>query len=182
MTIAPGTYALGPDNATLHVRTGKGGAASKAGHNLLMEVTAWSGVLQVGDSPGETIASLTADARSLRVLEGTGGIQALGEDDRLNIEQTIVDEVLKGGTIEFTSTVVDAPAADGTLLIRGELDLLGTRRPIAFALQVGPDGTFTAEATVTQTEWGIKPYSALFGTLKVLDEVRISLEGRLSVA
>jgi hypothetical protein len=32
-------------------------------------------------------------------------------------------------------------------------------------------------ATITQSGWGMKPYSALFGTLKVLDEVEIALEG-----
>jgi polyisoprenoid-binding protein YceI len=180
MTIALGTYALGPDNATLHVQTGKGGAASKAGHNLLIEVTAWSGTLRVGSSSADTSASLRVDSGSFKVLQGTGGIQALGDEDRVSIEKTIVDEVLKGGTIAFDSTLVDAPSANGSLLIRGELDLLGTRRPIAFALDTQADGGFHADATVSQTEWGMRPYSALFGTLRVLDDVVVSLEGRLT--
>jgi hypothetical protein len=180
VTLTPGTYALDPSNATLRVRTGKGGAAAKAGHNLLLEVTSWSGDLEVGDGPGEIRASLRADSGSLKVLEGTGGVQQLDDGDRDNIEQTIGAEVLKGGAIAFTSTVVDAPGANGTLLIRGDLDLLGTTRPIAFALEAQPDGSFSAQATVTQSEWGIKPYSSLFGALRVLDEVEVSLEGRLT--
>jgi len=32
---------------------------------------------------------------------------------------------------------------------------------------------------VTQSTWGIKPYSALFGALKVKDEVEVGLEGHL---
>jgi hypothetical protein len=31
----------------------------------------------------------------------------------------------------------------------------------------------TGAATVKQSEWEIKPYSGLFGTLKVRDEVRV---------
>ena len=31
---------------------------------------------------------------------------------------------------------------------------------------------------VKQSEWGMKPYSALFGALKVADEVEVTLEGR----
>jgi hypothetical protein len=36
---------LGPDNARLTVRTGRGGAAAKAGHNQVLEVTRWSATL-----------------------------------------------------------------------------------------------------------------------------------------
>ena len=32
---------------------------------------------------------------------------------------------------------------------------------------------------VKQTEWGMKPYTALFGTLKVADEVRVEIDAGL---
>ena len=35
-------------------------------------------------------------------------------------------------------------------------------------------------ATVTQTAWKIKPYSALFGALKVVDEVEVALDAILA--
>ena len=41
MPIPPGHYTIGPGDGTLTVRTGKSGAASKAGHNLVIEVTSW---------------------------------------------------------------------------------------------------------------------------------------------
>jgi hypothetical protein len=34
-------------------------------------------------------------------------------------------------------------------------------------------------AVIRQSEWGIKPYSTLFGALKVADDVRVEFEGRL---
>jgi hypothetical protein len=37
-------------------------------------------------------------------------------------------------------------------------------------------------ATVKQTDFGIKPYSALFGTLKVLDEVQVAFDGTIDRA
>jgi hypothetical protein len=40
-------------------------------------------------------------------------------------------------------------------------------------------GAVHAAATVTQTRFGMKPFSALFGTLKVLDDVEVRLDGRL---
>jgi hypothetical protein len=32
---------------------------------------------------------------------------------------------------------------------------------------------------IKQTDWGMKPYSTLFGALKVVDEVEVSLDARL---
>ncbi len=37
----------------------------------------------------------------------------------------------------------------------------------------------TGTAVVKQTEWGMKPYSALFGALKVADEVRVEIDAAL---
>ena len=65
------------------------------------------------------------------------------------------------------------------LSVEGDLTLAGTTQPIAFDLAVGDDGTLSATAVVTQTRWGMKPYSALWGALKVLDEVEVALDGRL---
>jgi polyisoprenoid-binding protein YceI len=175
MAPAPGTYALGPGDGTLTVKTGKGGAAAKAGHNLVIEVTSWSATLELGD---ESTVALSADARSLRVRDGTGGVTRLGDEEKAGIEQTIDDDVLRGGSIEFHSTGVEA--ADDTLSVRGDLDLLGTRRPIAFDVAVGGDGRVTASTRIRQTDWGIKPYSALFGTLKVADEVEVVIDATLS--
>jgi polyisoprenoid-binding protein YceI len=167
-----GTYKLGPDNGTLAVRTKRTGAAAKAGHNLLIHVTAWEATLAVGD---ETSIELTADPTSLRVREGTGGMQALGDDDKANIEETIDDEVLKQKAISFRSTAVEAAGNGSGLSVEGELTLFGTTRPLAFDLDVAADGTLSAVAVVTQTDWGIKPYSGLFGALKVVDEVEVSV-------
>ena len=61
----------------------------------------------------------------------------------------------------------------------GELTLGDRTRPLSVAVAVADDGTVSASATVKQSDWGMKPYSALFGTLKVLDEVEIALEGHL---
>jgi len=163
--------AFGPENARLTVRTGRSGAAAKAGHDLLIEVTAWSATLDPDADPAVT---LRADPRSLRVLEGTGGMQALDDGDRAGIEQTIGDEVLTDDAIEFRSTRFDGVPGP----VEGELELNGNRRPLAFELAAGEEGGLTGTVTVRQSDWGMKPYSTLFGTLKVADEVEVSVETR----
>ena len=179
MLIKAGSHRFGPANASLSVQTGRAGAAAKAGHDLVIRVTSWTGALEVGEDPVQASIELTADATSLRVQRGTGGIKALGDDDKANIQQTIDDEVLERQDIAFRSTRVQSPVGGGEISVEGELTLVGRTHPIAFDLVVGDDGTLSATAVVTQTRWGMKPYSALFGALKVLDDVEVVFAGRL---
>src|ERR1035437_4654784 len=82
MLITPGTHTLGPDAGTLLVKTGRKGAAAKAGHDLSIEVTSWSATIEAGADSGQTRLELTAEAGSLRVRNGRGGLQSLGDDDK----------------------------------------------------------------------------------------------------
>jgi polyisoprenoid-binding protein YceI len=177
VAIQPGTYRFGPDNGALSVRTKRTGAAAKAGHNLHMRVTTWDAVLTIAEDPAQSSLEVNVDGASLKVLEGTGGMQALGDDDKENIQQTIDDEVLKRQAVTFRSTAVE-PSADGGLSVQGELTLLGATRPLAFGV-VTDDGKLNAAAVIKQSAWGMKPYSALFGALKVVDEVEIEIDAAL---
>ena len=158
------------------MRTGRGGAAAKAGHDLLLHVTAWEATLDVGDGSTPSNLVLDVNAASLRVLHGTGGMQPLGDEDKASIEETIDGEILKGMAISFRSTAVE-PAADGSSLhVQGELTLVGETRPFAVDVTVGESGQLSGKAVVRQTDWGMKPYSALFGALKVADEVEVEVD------
>jgi polyisoprenoid-binding protein YceI len=155
------------------VRTGRTGAASKAGHDLLLEVTNWEGTLD------DDRVTLDADATSLRVREGTGGMQALGPDDVANIEQTIDKEVLHEQDIAFRSTQVER-GEGGVVHVRGDLTIVGQTHAIAFDLEVSDDGSVRGRAVVKQSDWGMKQYSILFGALKVADEVEVAIDARQS--
>lgn len=179
MSAHAGTHRLGPGNATLSVLTKRTGAAAKAGHNLTIHVTAWEATLELADDPAQTSMELTVDPTSLHVHEGTGGMQALGDDDKANIHQTIDDEILERRDIAFRSTRVQAGGDGGHLRVEGDLTLASKTKPIAFDLAIADDGALKAAAVVTQTAWGMKPYSALFGALKVVDEVDVVLDGHL---
>jgi polyisoprenoid-binding protein YceI len=174
-----GTYTLGPDSASLKVWTGKEGKAAKAGHNLEIEVGDWSATVELGEAPEDTRVSLAVNSRSLRVLAGSGGMQKLGDDDKANVSTTIDDEVLKGGEVAFHSTGVHGVEGTHDLHVHGDLNLLGTTAPVTFTLTIGDDGSINGEAVITQSDFGIKPYSALFGTLKVKDELRVTVAGTL---
>ena len=86
--------------------------------------------------------------------------------------------MLKCFAIVFLSSLFGRRA--GGLTVAGELQLCGRRAPLTFALAIA-DGRLTGGATVKQTAFEIKPYSALFGTLKVADEVQVAIETQASL-
>lgn len=161
------TYNLGPANGSLRVNTTRQGVAAKVGHDLTIEVGSWDATLNTdGDAP---MIELNADGKSLKVVGGHGGAKPLSDGDREKINKNIDKDVLGGKPIRFKSTAAGA----------GDLELAGTTKPAAFALTITDDGSFSGQARVIQSEWGIKPYSAMMGALKVADEIEIAIEGKL---
>ena len=84
---------------------------------------------------------------------------------------------MRGEPIVFRSSAVKS--ADGRMVISGDLELAGTTRPAAFELDAAADDRVSGTLTVTQSEWGIKPYRGLMGALKVRDAVEVVLDVRL---
>jgi len=181
MAIEAGTYGLEPPNGRLTIRTARRGAASKAGHDLLIEVQTWGATVQVDADPARSVFELNADSRSFKVLEGTGGVKPLGDKDKDGIVQTVNDEILKGTPITFRSTAV-RPDGDGRFHVTGDLEIRNGISLVAFDVQISDDHRVSGSATVTQSDHGIKPYTALFGALKLADDVEIVVEGTLQPA
>jgi polyisoprenoid-binding protein YceI len=172
--IPRGTHTFGPENGTLWVKTGRGGAAAMAGHDLLIQVTGWEATLEVPADPSACRLTVDVDPTSLRVRDGAGGMQPLVDEDKESIRQTIDDEVLQGMGIEFRSSGVEV--YDGRIAVEGDLTLVGNVHPLAFELIVAEDLKLAGSFGLRQTEWGLEPYSALFGALKVADEVEVSVD------
>jgi len=158
------------------VKTGRSGAAAAAGHDLDIEVMSWEATLDVGSAS----LQLTADATSLRVVKGEGGMKALSEDDKGDIVKSIDKDVLKKKAISFSSSSVEDKG--GSIAVSGNLEIAGKSQPTTFTLTVGDDGTISGSATVSQKDWGIKPYSALFGALKVNNDVEVVVDGKVPTA
>ena len=90
VSLQAGIHKFGPDNAALRVKTGRQGAAAKAGHDLVVDVTSWGATLDVGEDRRHVSVELNADPDSLRIREGTGGVQPLSDEDRADIQRVEV--------------------------------------------------------------------------------------------
>ncbi|MFG3437849.1 YceI family protein [Nonomuraea sp. NPDC047897] len=171
------TYALGPESGRLLVNTTRTGLGAKAGHDLTIEVTRWHGDATIDTAdPSRSRVTVEIDAASLEVREATGGVKPLTAADRRDIEKAIRDKILHTGrhpTITFRSTRVAGTAE--SFQIEGDLTIVGATRPVTLRGSLA-EGRAHGSATVVQTRWGIRPYSALFGALKLNDEVDVHVD------
>jgi polyisoprenoid-binding protein YceI len=167
------------------VHTGRVGLAARAGHDLEIEVERWNATLELSpDDPSQAKLRATADAASLRVREGHGGVKPLTDSDRAEIQRNIADKVLASARypeVRFESTSIQG--ADLRMWrIEGRLTMHGATVPVEITVHAEPGGTETllrASCQVVQSSFGIKPYRGMMGALKVADAVEVRAEARL---
>ncbi len=180
MALADGTYEMGPESGRLLVKTGRTGLGSRAGHDLTIEVTRWHGEVTVNTSDtARSAVKADAEVGSMEVREGTGGVKPLTDSDRATIKQNLL-EILQADqhpAISLRSTEVTGTPE--SFAVTGDLTIRGTTGPVVLRGSVGDDGRVQARAVVVQSAWGIKPYSAFFGALKLADEVTIEVDATL---
>ncbi len=106
----------------------------------------------------------------------------LGDDDKQGIAQTIDEEVLKRRRDRVPLDRRRAGRRAGPAP-RSKASSSSPAPPdrSSSSCNLTDDGHLTGEATVTQSDWGIKPYSTLFGALKVADEVKVTVAAELPV-
>jgi polyisoprenoid-binding protein YceI len=164
---------LTPPEASCRVFSYREGLLSGLGHDLELEVTRFE--IDV-DEEARTVAA-RFDPGSLRVVralrDGTELPDALSDGDRATIERQTRQDVLDARhhpEIRFSSSaVVDA---DGGWDVAGTLALHGVERQITVRMR--PEGDrMTASVRLHQADFGIRPYSALLGTLKVKPDVTV---------
>jgi polyisoprenoid-binding protein YceI len=185
VALAGGTYELGPEHGTLLVNTGREGPAALAGHDLTIEVSRWAATVVVDTRmPARSTVTATADPSSLVVLSAQGGVAPLTESQKGDIARIIRETVLQSSrhrTIAFESAEVEGDLRRG--VIRGRLALAGRTRPVTFDVVVaasrGASTTVTATADIAQKDFGITPYAAMLGALRVRDVVRVTITARL---
>ena len=175
-----GGYRLGPESGRLLVHTARTGLGAKAGHDLTIEVTRWHGHARVDTAvPANSSVTIQVDAESFHVRHGTGGVKPLTDPDRAAISKTLT-QVLRTAqhpTITFRSSRVEGSA--GSFTLDGELTIMGVTRPVTIQGGV-TDGRTLGGASVVQSRWGIRPYSAFFGALRLSDEVKVDFDVALT--
>lgn len=174
------TYSIVPSESSFWVFVGKTGFLSALAHDHEIGVKSFSGrVVVPAAGAGGGSLELEVDAPSLAVLD-----KKPSEEDKKKIFNSMHNEVLESAKyqkITFKSVSVSDVKQTGndaySFVVNGDLTLHGVTKRIAVpvAATVTPQQLrATGKYTLKQSDYGIKPYSAAGGTIKVKDEVVVN--------
>lgn len=170
------TYTIVAGESSFWVFVEKGGLLGGLAHDHKIGVKSFSGrvvVPEAGASGGSL--ELDVNAQSLVVLDDKPS-----EEDKKKIYNSMHNEVLESAKhqkISFKSVSVSGLKQTGdsySFTLNGDLSLHGVTKRIAVPVTatVTPQQLrAVGKYTLRQTDFGIKPYSAAGGTIKVKNEV-----------
>jgi polyisoprenoid-binding protein YceI len=174
----PVRYRIDPGASRLTARAFAGGPLAAMGHNPSFAIPELQGEVEFDPaSPASSALRMTAAARSLTLTDN------MSDKDRRDIERTAREEVLESG--KFADIVYDCPASRVTTAgpmqfsLNGELTLRGVTRTQPVSARVYLTGDVlrgNGEATIRQSEFGIRPVAVAGGVLKVKDEVKVAFD------
>ncbi len=170
--------ALDPARSTLRVWTFKDGLLARLAHDLSLEATGLRSTLEPAEGGDRVELDVPADGLRVRGQVVRGEVTPLGDKEHREIEGNArgprVLDAARHPTVRFRG----AGRREGERVrVEGTLELHGVTRPLsvegrwreaAGALEV------EGEVELRPSEWGIAPYTALLGALKVQDRVRVT--------
>ena len=170
------TYTIVTSESSFWVFVEKTGLLSGLAHDHEIGVKSFAGRVVVPEAgAGGGSLELDINSQSLMVLD-----KKPGEEDKKKIYNSMHSEVLESAKyqkITFKSVSVSAlkQTGDGyNFTLNGDLTLHGVTKRIAVPVSaaITPQQLrATGKYTLRQTDYGIKPYSAAGGTVKVKNEV-----------
>ena len=175
------TYRLTPEQSKFTVQAFAEGLFSAFGHDPVILIREFTGEVHFVAGTFENASlTITVDPNSL-VLSND-----VKEKDRLEIERTTREEVLetaKYAEIVFRSNNISVnKLAQGLCRVRiiGDLTLHGVTQK---SLWISAEATLSednlrahGDFSLKQTDFGIKPYSAAGGTIKLKNELKFSFD------
>ena len=169
-------WTIDASDGELLIRTGVAGRAARMGHRLTIAMKRWQAtVAWAGAEP--VSAELTVEINSFEVLRGDGGVKGLSGPEKALVKSNALKslDADRHSEIRFTSNNVDK--TDAGYRLTGKLRIRGKSRKHVIDLRtedLGEAWQMSAESSVRQTEYGVKPYSLLMGSVRVADEVSVS--------
>jgi polyisoprenoid-binding protein YceI len=162
--------------ADCRVFTFKEGILSAVAHDLELVVRTFE--IEIAEDRSQITARF--DARSIEVVDpivdGRRSPGTLSDKDKGKIQSTIQGDVIptkKHPEVRFTSKSIEE--TDGGWTIRGTLELVGRSKEIAVRARREGNEAIT-EVELHQPDFGIKPYSAMLGTLKIKPDIKVRLK------
>jgi polyisoprenoid-binding protein YceI len=180
--VADDDWQLDASDGELLVHTGVTGRAAKMGHRLTIAMNAWRATVAWTDGEPTDVA-LTVEVDSLHVRKGEGGLVPLSGPEKSLARSHALKALDADRFPQIGFHAGDIEKTDDGYRLNGTLEIRGKRLPRVIDLRVkGRDGAWqlSCRSDVRQTEFGVKPYSMLMGSMKLVDAVTVSFAGELN--
>lgn len=169
-------WSLDAADGELLLATGVRGRAARMGHRLTIAMTRWHATVSWA-GPEPAAVQLVVETDSFEVLRGEGGVKGLSGPEKAVVRSNALKSLDAGRfpEIRYAARVIDK-IGDGYRLT-GQLEVHGKSRAHVVQLRtedLGDAWRMSTESTVRQTDYGIKPYSLLMGSVQVTDDVSVS--------
>ena len=168
-------WSFGDSDGTLQVLTGVDGVAARMGHRLTITIKTWHAEVSWDDDQPSAF-TLSADVNSLAIDDGEGGVTPLSAPERVLARSNALKTL---GANRFPEITFDANTVEPTeagFRLTGTLQIHGRRRDHCLDVAVTDSGDFwelSSSSAVRQSDFGIKPFSMMMGSLRVADTVTV---------
>jgi polyisoprenoid-binding protein YceI len=173
-------YLIDGKKSRFTVRAFATGMLSALGH---------SPTIAIPDFEGEVLFKPEAvEQSSLRLVIHSGSLVVtddIREKDRVEINRTMHEEVLESDSfpdiVYESSSLSESKTGEGQYsgTMNGELTLHGVKRSQPVSTRISVNGDVlraTGDFSVRQSDYDIRPVSAVGGTIKLKDELRLSFD------
>jgi polyisoprenoid-binding protein YceI len=169
-------WSLNGSDGELLVRTGVAGRAAQLGHRLTIAMRGWRATVQWSDDE-PVAAELTVDVDSLEVVRGDGGLTPLSGPEKILVRGNALRSLnaRRFPRISFAAKTIEK--TDDGYRLTGTLTIHGKARTQVVDVRtddLGDSWRVCSETAIRQSDFGVKPYSQLLGSLKVADDVTVS--------
>jgi polyisoprenoid-binding protein YceI len=172
-------WTMTASDGELTIRTGVEGRAARMGHRLTIAMTRWEATVAWADTEPAS-AELTVDLESFEVLRGEGGVMGLSGPEKALVKSHALKSLDANRYPEIRFAADEIGKTDDGYRLAGKLHIRGKSRKHVIDLRtedLGDAWRMSVESRVRQTDYGVKPYSLLMGSVKVADEVSVSFTG-----
>lgn len=169
-------WTLDASDGELLLHTGVTGRAARMGHRLTIAMTRWRArVSWAGAEP--TAAEFVVETDSFEVLRGAGGVKGLSAPEKALVRSNALKSLDANRFPEIRFVAHAIAENDGGYRLDGTLHIRGQSRKHVVDLRtedLGDAWRMSTQSTVRQSDFGIKPFSLLMGSLQVADDVSMS--------
>lgn len=172
---ASDSYRINTKESKIEILLYRGGLLSAFGDNHLINLTHFSGKVNLSHMDGWN-AVLSGDAASLKVIDPWGS-----PAERKEVEDTMLGptqlDVKNFPSIKLRSVSFDPTAQDTAWRLWAEVELHGVTRKIQFSLdchQIGEKLQIQGKRMFKLTDFNIQPFSAAFGAVKIKNDFEVT--------